>query len=93
MSQSASAKVTIVNRLGLHARPATMFAEIAGRWPCDIQVRRVDQDDGVNGKSVLQLMLLAGTPGTELEITADGDKAREAVDSLVDLVKSKFEEE
>ena len=93
MSKTASATVVISNRLGLHARPATLLAETAGRWDSDITVRRTDQANVVDCKSVLQIMLLAGTPGTELEFTATGGDAADAVVSLVEVVKSKFDEE
>ena len=94
MANSASAKVTICNRLGLHARPAMVFVEAASKFNASITVRRCDQDECVDGKSIMQLMMLAATNGTELEITASSHSdAEDAVKELVMLVKSKFQEE
>ncbi len=92
MSKSASAVVTVVNKLGLHARPATLFQQTASNFDADITVRRTDQDETVDGKSVMQMMMLAGTKGTRIEITADGRDAKQAVAALVELVKSGFQE-
>ena len=93
MSKTASAVVTVVNKLGLHARPATLFQQTASTFEASITVRRVDQDDPVDGKSVMQMMMLAGTKGTKIEITADGKDAKQAIAALVDLVGSGFQEE
>lgn len=93
MSTDASAKVIIANKLGLHARPAMIFVELACDFQADISVRRTNQQDPVDGKSIMQMMMLAATQGTEIEITAVGPDARKAVQQLVALVKSKFEEE
>lgn len=94
MPLEASAKITIANRLGLHARPAMVFVEAALKFKSDITVRRCDQNERVDGKSIMQLMMLAATHGTEIEIcAANADDADAAVAELVTLVKSKFQEE
>ncbi len=93
MSNTASAIVTIANKLGLHARPATLFAEMASGVEADIKVRRCDYGDAVDGKSIMQMMMLAATTGTEIEITAAGNNASQAVETLVKLVESGFKEE
>ena len=93
MSNTASAVVTVANKLGLHARPATLFVATAANTTSDITVRRIDQDQSVDGKSVMQMMMLAATQGTEIEITAEGADASEAVDTLVNLVNSGFQED
>ncbi len=93
MSRTASAVVTVANKLGLHARPATLFVQVALGARADISVRRCDQDDPVDGKSVMQMMMLAATQGTKIEITAKGSDAEQAVKSLVTLVESGFQEE
>jgi phosphotransferase system HPr (HPr) family protein len=89
----SSAKVTIVNRLGLHARPAMVFVETAMKFKADITVRRVDQSEAVDGKSIMQMMMLAATQGTEIEITASNEDCDQAIKELVSLVESKFQEE
>jgi phosphocarrier protein HPr len=93
VSQTASAVVTVANKLGLHARPATLFVQTAACAAADITVRRTDQQEAVDGKSVMQMMMLAATKGTKIEITARGADAKEAVARLVELVKSGFEED
>jgi phosphocarrier protein len=93
LSDRASATVKIANRLGLHARPATAFVQHAGAYKSDITVRRSDSKEAVNGKSIMELLMLAATQGTTLEITATGTDAPKAIDSLKKLVESKFGEE
>lgn len=93
MSKTASAKVVITNRLGLHARPAMVFVESAMKFKAEITVRRTDQDETIDGKSIMQMMMLAATQGTELEIVARNDDCEDAIKELVALVKGKFQEE
>jgi phosphocarrier protein len=85
--------VTITNRLGLHARPAMVFVEAAKRFSADVRVRRCDQDEAVDGKSIMEMMMLAATCGTEIEITATSDDAESVVQELADLVENRFSEE
>ena len=93
VSRAASATVTIANKLGLHARPAMIFVEKASDFQAEIAVRRCDQNEAVDGKSIMQMMMLAATAGTRIEITATGADAKVAIRDLVALVKSKFEED
>lgn len=92
MSKTATSRVTVPNRLGLHARPAMEFVDRANVFACAVRVRRVDGDEVVDGKSIMQMMLLAATVGTELEIECDGDDAQDACDALVELVSGGFGE-
>jgi phosphotransferase system HPr (HPr) family protein len=93
MARTASAVVTIANKLGLHARPATLFAERASSAQSRITVRRCDQSEPVDGKSIMQMLMLAATAGTQLEIIAEGSDAEHAVKNLVRLVESGFDED
>ncbi len=93
MSKTASAVVTVANKLGLHARPATLFVEAASSADSRITVRRCDQDEQVDGTSIMQMLMLAATQGTEIEISATGADADAAVKNLVRLVESGFREE
>ena len=93
MSHTVSHKVKIDNKLGLHARPAMLFVERASRFNAEIKVCRCDDSQCVDGKSIMQMMMLAATSGTEIEITAVGDDAPAAVKDLVALVRAKFSEE
>lgn len=86
-------KVEILNKLGLHARPAMTFVERASEFTSAITVRRVDADDPVDGKSIMQMLMLAGTMGTKLEIQADGDDEKDAIAALRELVQARFLEE
>tara|TARA_B100000029_G_C17002278_1_gene751632 strand:- start:28 stop:306 length:279 start_codon:yes stop_codon:yes gene_type:complete len=90
---SITRTVTVPNRLGLHARPAMLLAEMAQRHEAEISLRRIDSDEGVDAKSIMQIMMLAATEGTELEISAKGKDAQEAVEELVTLVSTGFDEE
>jgi phosphocarrier protein len=89
--QLAKAQVTIANELGLHARPAMTFVDQANQFTSDVRISKGDQT--VDGKSIMQVMMLAATQGTSLEITAEGDDAEEAVAALQKLVENKFDEE
>ena len=91
MPNRCSVTVTIVNRLGLHARPAMSFVDAASAFKAAVRVRKGDQE--VDGKSIMQMMMLAATKGTNLEVTAEGDDAEQACKALSDLVASGFEEE
>jgi phosphocarrier protein len=94
MSERASVKVTIVNRLGLHARPAMCFVDTASAFPCTVTVCRSGAEgQAVDGKSIMQMMMLAATKGTELTVTCEGPDAAKACEALKRLVESGFEEE
>jgi phosphocarrier protein HPr len=88
---TATKTVKIQNRLGMHARPAMLFAEIAGKFAATITIARQDSEP-VDAKSIMQLMMLAATKGTVLTIDAQGDDADSAISELVDLVSSGFNE-
>ena len=92
MSSKASAKVEISNRLGMHARPAMLLAELAQQYRSTVTVRRLDQSNAVDAKSIMQLMMLAATTGTKIEVAADGPDASEAVSAIETLVQAGFQE-
>lgn len=81
----------VLNGLGLHARPASLFAKTAGKFSADIQVSK----GGVvsDGKSILGLLALAAVKGTALSITVDGEDAVEALDALAELFSDGFGED
>lgn len=82
--------VELVNRLGLHARAASKFVEEASRFSAEIRVRHNDEE--VNGKSILGLLLLAAPCGSRLTISAEGEDAEEALTALTRLVADRFGE-
>jgi len=90
-SQRCQTTVTIVNRLGMHARPAMAFVELAGTFKANVTVRKAGE--AVDGKSIMQMMMLAATKGTKLEIETIGPDAESAIDALAQLVKRKFDED
>ena len=84
-------KTTIRNKLGLHARAASRLVQVSQTFGAAIQICHGGQT--ANGKSIMSIMLLAATQGTELEIHADGDDESDAVDALVSLIEARFGEE
>lgn len=83
--------VTIPNQRGLHARAAAKFVQVVARFPqAKIQVSKDGQT--VNGESIMGLMMLAGTQGSSIEITASGAEAVAAMEALVTLIEGKFGE-
>ncbi len=82
--------VTIANKLGLHARAAAKLVTMASGYSSDIDIARNDQS--VNGKSIMGVMMLAASKGTELVIRTSGDDELEAADNLAKLVAEKFGE-
>ena len=83
--------VVIKNTLGLHARPAALFVQLANKFQSEIFVEKKDQK--VNGKSIMGIMTLATGKGQKITITADGNDAEKAVNALEKLLKDKFGEE
>jgi phosphocarrier protein len=84
-------EVTVVNRLGLHARAAAKFVTLASRFTAEIQVR--NERRAVNGKSIMGVMMLAAGRGTRIELVAQGPQAIEAVEQLALLVAERFGED
>lgn len=82
--------VTIVNKLGLHARAAARFVTLASGFASDIQLVRGDRE--VNAKSIMGVMMLAAGKGVNVEIVADGPDEYEAVDKLEALINERFGE-
>lgn len=89
----ANGHATIINRLGLHARPAMSFVQLANSFCATVQVRRTDSDEWVDGKSIMQMLLLAATHGTILEITCEGSDDHQALADIVKLISRGFDEE
>lgn len=90
-AKTLARNLTILNRFGIHARPAALFVKTAGRFKSDILVEK----DGsvVSAKSIMGLLTIEGSKGAVLKITATGPDAEEALEALEDLVKQKFFED
>lgn len=84
-------KVVITNPQGFHMRPMAAFAQMASRFESSVKVSREGQS--VNGKSILDLMLLAAAQGTELTLEVAGSDARTALDALLNVLKTPTEED
>ena len=84
-------EVTIVNKLGLHARAAAKFVTLASGFASEISLQRGDRQ--VNGKSIMGVMMLAAGKGARLEIFAVGEDAQQALDRLENLVQQRFGED
>jgi phosphocarrier protein len=85
-----SRSVKICNSVGLHARPATFFVQKANCYKCSIWVEK--EDCRVNAKSLLGVLSLGISKGTEITLIADGQDENDAVDALAALVESEFGE-
>jgi phosphocarrier protein len=83
--------VTIINRAGIHARPAAVLVQAAKDFNCNIYFEK--GRDRINGKSIMGILTLAATYGTELKIIAEGEDEEQAVQTIAHLFESKFEEE
>ena len=88
---TAERTVQIVNKNGLHARPAAEIVKVASRFQCDITIIRDDLE--VNAKSIMGVMMLAAEFGAELVVRANGPDAEAAVAAIAELVADKFGED
>jgi len=84
-------RLEIKNRLGLHARAAAQFVQVANTFEAEITVTKDGQE--VNGKSILALMMLAAGIGSTIEVSANGPQAGDAVAAIAKLVELRFHEE
>jgi phosphocarrier protein HPr len=84
-------EILVINKLGIHARPAALFVKTANRFDCEILVEK--DGEQVNGKSIMGLMMLAAGPGSKLLIHAEGQDAARAVVEIELLLQRKFDED
>jgi phosphocarrier protein HPr len=84
-------EVEILNKLGLHARPCAKFVKLANTFRSEVWVGK--DDDTVNGKSIMGLMMLAAGNGSRLLITCDGSDAETALEAIEKLILAKFDED
>lgn len=89
-----SAKLKVIHEIGLHARPASLFVQTASRFTSDIQITNCATGKGpVNAKSILSVLTLGIGKGNEMLISAKGDDADKALQTLTELIDSNFGEE
>jgi phosphocarrier protein len=86
-----STQITIINKLGLHARASAKFATIASNFSSTIKLK--NRSEQVDGKSIMNIMMLAASQGTTLELLINGKDQEEATKALTQLVNNRFEEE
>jgi len=84
-------EITILNRQGMHARPAMQLVETSSRFRSNIRIRKGGQQ--VNAKSIMEVMTLEAVKGTLLVLEAEGDDAEDALEALAQLVSDKFSED
>ena len=89
--QKIEREITIINRLGLHARPAAMFVRIASRFRSEVWVEK--EGEQINGKSIMGLMMLAAGQGSKLTIRCEGPDADKVMEELEELIQQKFNED
>ena len=86
-----SREVQIVNKYGLHARPAAEFVKLANRFASEVWVKKDEVE--VSGKSIMGVMMLAAECGSTIQIRADGEDSESALDALAELISARFGEE
>ena len=89
--QKVEKDIAIINRLGLHARPAAMFVRIASRYRSEVWVSKEGEE--VNGKSIMGLMMLAAGQGSKLHIRCEEPDAAKALAELEELINARFNED
>ena len=82
--------ITIINKLGLHARASAKLSKMAGSFPCEVWMTRNGRR--INAKSIMGVMMLAAGIGSEVEIETSGAQEQEAMDALLGLIADKFGE-
>lgn len=90
-SDSASRSLTIQNELGLHARAATKFVQLARKYGCEVFIAKDGHE--VNGKSIMGVLMLVASKGSMVTVSARGECAEEAVAALAELINDKFGED
>jgi phosphocarrier protein HPr len=88
--QTAQREFVVINKLGIHARPAALFVKAANRFTCNILVEK--DGEQINGKSIMGLMMLAAGPGSKLLVICEGEDCHEALNEIEALIKRKFDE-
>ena len=90
-AQKITKELTILNRLGLHARPSAMFVKVCNKHKSDIWVEK--DGEQVNGKSIMGLMMLAAGQGSKLRITCEGPDADRALQDIEEVIERRFDED
>lgn len=84
-------EITIINKLGLHARAAAKFVTLASQFDCEIQVIRNNNE--INGKSIMGIMMLAASKGSSVTLKTEGSDEKKALSELEALIRDRFGED
>lgn len=84
-------EITIINKLGLHARAAAKFVGVAGRFPCQVKIGH-SPESMVDGKSIMAVMMLAAGKGTTVHLHTEGTEDNDALNALCALINNYFDE-
>lgn len=91
MSERIESTITIINKLGLHARAAAKLVNVASKHACDIEIGLPERM--VNAKSIMSVMLLAASQGTELTLRVQGEDAQQAHTDVCNIINNRFDED
>lgn len=91
MSERIESTITIINKLGLHARAAAKLVNVASKHACDIEIGLPERM--VNAKSIMSVMLLAASQGTELTLLVQGEEAQQAHTDVCNIINNRFDED
>ena len=91
MDESVEKVCTVRNKMGLHARPATMIVQTANRFPCEVSLEKDGQN--VNGKSIMGVLMLAAALGTTVTVRAEGEQAPAGAKAIFELFEKGFNEQ
>jgi phosphocarrier protein len=83
-------RLTIINKLGLHARAAAKLVTTASQFQANIRISRDSRE--IDGKSIMSVMMLAASKGTELQLSAEGEDEQAALEALENLINNRFDE-
>jgi len=84
-------EITIINKLGLHARAAAKFVGVASRFPCQVRLGR-NAESLIDGKSIMAVMMLAAGKGTSIHLYTEGEQDEEAMAAVIELINNYFDE-
>mgnify|MGYP000034091106 FL=1 len=84
-------EITIINKLGLHARAAAKFVGVASQFSSTVRIGR-SAESQVDGKSIMAVMMLAAGKGTTVHLLTEGEDAQAALDALIELINNRFDE-
>ncbi len=91
MAKTVTESIEIINELGLHARAAASFVNVANKFKSEIKIKKDEME--ANGKSIMGIMMLATPKGSKITVTCTGDDAEEALAAIKELINNKFGEE